>query len=411
MLFGWLTPALLAGAKSCARQTWSPRTAKQFHDQMLVDAYDRDPKRRGRQLATLRLVAEPVYKPLAAMPDSDYEAEGWKWLYEHPQSLRHGGITREDFSWEAFERWRSRPYSAWVVRFEVAALAVELSRLEADASRLQRLVERAVACSARPAAPLADGQKEDETGGADLAAGRATTPPPAPTAAPATPTALAVPPPALPAAPAVQADTDVESLVGTIARQIGRRRAGSAETLTALLTLRERSGWHPAEMARRIGVSEVWVSRHFAIGTDAELCEQVRDGKVSLAKAYEVHRAKTPDRRQAALQQALAGGPLHAIRRAAGGQSPPSAAADVVLADLEALIEHAETVRMETPVETLQVGHLIGNRSGSAAGAVNTATLLRLLRADLDDLSQRVRDELASTRRGAGQPQATPPRR
>ncbi len=144
MLFGWTAPALLAGMKSCSRQTWAPRLARQFRDQLLVDAFDRDPQRRGRQLAIIRLRGDPEFQPLSAMPDSDYEAEGWRWLYQHPEAFTSTTVRREDFSWEAFDQWRRRPYSVWVVRFEVVALQRQVDRLAMDAGRLQRELDRAL---------------------------------------------------------------------------------------------------------------------------------------------------------------------------------------------------------------------------------------------------------------------------
>lgn len=125
LTFGWMTPPLLAGAKTVLRQTWGARTASHFREGDTVTAHARDPRRGSPVLAALRLVCPLVYEPLRAMPDSDYEAEGWKWLYEHPEFLSRG-LRREDFSWEAFEAWRSRPYSTWVVRFEVVELYVAL---------------------------------------------------------------------------------------------------------------------------------------------------------------------------------------------------------------------------------------------------------------------------------------------
>ena len=64
------------------------------------------------------------------MPDSDYEAEGFKWLAEHPEALPKniGGVPRNwfvqsDLSWEAFARKRLFDNeSMCVIRFELLAL-------------------------------------------------------------------------------------------------------------------------------------------------------------------------------------------------------------------------------------------------------------------------------------------------
>jgi hypothetical protein len=129
--FAWTTPALLAGAKTVIRQPWAERTAAQFHAGTLAVAYDRWPPARagtrgqgGRPVAIIRLQQDPVREALACIPDADYEAEGWKWLHEH-RALLPRWIKENDFSWEAFDRWRARPALVWVVRFElVAAVAV-----------------------------------------------------------------------------------------------------------------------------------------------------------------------------------------------------------------------------------------------------------------------------------------------
>ncbi|MBI3974380.1 MAG: hypothetical protein HY332_24125 [Chloroflexi bacterium] len=126
IIFRWTTPALLAGAQSSTRQAWSPRTARQYRAGQLVAAYDTSPRAGGRPVALLRLTADPAQEPLRSMTEADYDAEGWRWLYEHPEALassRFGYARREDFSPLAFEQWRNRPFSVWVIRFEVIARA------------------------------------------------------------------------------------------------------------------------------------------------------------------------------------------------------------------------------------------------------------------------------------------------
>ena len=123
---GTTAPALLAGAKTVVRATWSQRTAERYQPGLLAKAYDRSPQTRGRCMAVVRLVAPATYEPLASIPDSDYEAEGWQWMYEHFAGLRLPRyVQRTDFSWEAFERWRSQPGEVWVVRFAVEAMVLK----------------------------------------------------------------------------------------------------------------------------------------------------------------------------------------------------------------------------------------------------------------------------------------------
>lgn len=126
---GWTLPALLAGAKTCSRQTWGSRGAGTMRAGSEVTVYSgaaHPSARRGPRTvaAIIRLTGDPVLEPLSAMPDADYDAEGWRWLHDHPEALRSHRITADDFSWEAFERWRARPGQCWVVRFEVLKVAV-----------------------------------------------------------------------------------------------------------------------------------------------------------------------------------------------------------------------------------------------------------------------------------------------
>ena len=114
---GWTLPALLAGAKTVTRQAWKRAPGGLCAGQVVtVSGPGRAP------VATIRLTADPRLEPLGAMPDSDYEAEGWRWLSDHPEALGRS-VRREDVSWAAFERWRARPYATWVLRFAVCAVA------------------------------------------------------------------------------------------------------------------------------------------------------------------------------------------------------------------------------------------------------------------------------------------------
>jgi hypothetical protein len=135
----WEAPALLAGAKTVVRHGWTARTARRYRAGQLVLACTGDLRQRGRPLAILRLTGDPVYELLAAMPSADYAAEGWAWLYTHPEALWRGS-TRNDFSPTAFAGWRSRMGSVWVIRFAVVATIAELV---AKAKARERVVQTA----------------------------------------------------------------------------------------------------------------------------------------------------------------------------------------------------------------------------------------------------------------------------
>jgi len=118
--FAYTTPALLAGRKTCTRRDWDAAYAARFHRGDLVRAYDRSPRFGGRHVADIVLTADPVLEPIAQMPASDYEAEGFAYLHEHAEALSRATVQRfGTFAWEDFERWRQSGVQMWVVRFRL----------------------------------------------------------------------------------------------------------------------------------------------------------------------------------------------------------------------------------------------------------------------------------------------------
>ena len=121
VMFAWTYPAVLAGAKTSARVPWTAQYVHQYAAGTLAVVYGRGRRRGGRPLAVVRFTHDPVAEPLGAMADGDYESEGWRWLHEHRELLT-GSARASDYSWGAFERWRARPGSVMVLRFELVAL-------------------------------------------------------------------------------------------------------------------------------------------------------------------------------------------------------------------------------------------------------------------------------------------------
>ena len=69
-----------------------------------------------RESCLIRLTDDPVKEPLANMPGSDYEAEGFAYLAEHPELIPDSmpiGVTRE-----GFQEWRESGEEMYVVRYE-----------------------------------------------------------------------------------------------------------------------------------------------------------------------------------------------------------------------------------------------------------------------------------------------------
>lgn len=135
--FAHTTDALLAGRKTVTRRDWRPRHAARFTAGKIIDAWSQLPYVAGaKQIARVRLTADAVLEPLSKMPDSDYEAEGFGWLWEHyearhPESLdgRHlpdpwridtsklldGRFCAPDW----FSAAQRSGKEMWVVRFEL----------------------------------------------------------------------------------------------------------------------------------------------------------------------------------------------------------------------------------------------------------------------------------------------------
>jgi len=111
--FAHTTPALLAGRKTVTRRDWDDDYAARFRAGEVVKAYDRSPRFKGKWVATVQLVADPVLESTALMPDSDFESEGFAWMEENGHRL-WGRTPREHW-----DLWRQEPNTMWVVRFRL----------------------------------------------------------------------------------------------------------------------------------------------------------------------------------------------------------------------------------------------------------------------------------------------------
>lgn len=114
--FSWTSAALLAGQKTVTRRDWDAAYARRFVRGREVIAYDRLPRNGGKPIARLRLTDDARYEPDAAAPDSDWDAEGFRWFQNRlGPRLKNGW----DVSKHGFNTWRTQGRSSWVVRFEV----------------------------------------------------------------------------------------------------------------------------------------------------------------------------------------------------------------------------------------------------------------------------------------------------
>ncbi len=82
--FGWTTPALLAGAKTCTRRDWKPRYAASFRPGEICTAYDRNPRVHGRPVGRIEIESvSEEREPMRDAPLADYAHEGFEWFDQH----------------------------------------------------------------------------------------------------------------------------------------------------------------------------------------------------------------------------------------------------------------------------------------------------------------------------------------
>lgn len=140
--FGWTTPALLAGAKTCTRRNWNDRYARSFRPGEVCTAYDRNPRVHGKPVARIQIESvSPERVPMIKAPPSDYAKEGFLWFDQHPEERekalpklmaglslqRYRAITMA----ELFESWVTSGQSLYVVRFKLLEVS---ARSEAASS-------------------------------------------------------------------------------------------------------------------------------------------------------------------------------------------------------------------------------------------------------------------------------------
>ena len=126
--FGWTSAAFLARAKTVTRRDWKPAHVKKFKGGTLAAAYDKDPRYGGKQIGVIQITEDVEYELMADMPDTDYQAEGFAYLHEHPELVP--ASMPIDISREGFEAWRNSGGSKAVVRFEIISLEMERQPLD-----------------------------------------------------------------------------------------------------------------------------------------------------------------------------------------------------------------------------------------------------------------------------------------
>jgi hypothetical protein len=114
--YAWTTPAILARRKTCTRRHWNDDYAGRFKAGELLAGYNRNPRFHGNQIAVVQLTMKPYKEPLAHVPDSDWEAEGFAYLTEI------GATVNGKKPQEVWDMWKQSLDEEWVVRFEIVEL-------------------------------------------------------------------------------------------------------------------------------------------------------------------------------------------------------------------------------------------------------------------------------------------------
>lgn len=100
------------GLKTVTRRDWDDKYAARFKAGMLVDAYDKSPRRHGKKVATIRITRDPYKQELCNMPDDHFEREGGLMLWPH-------GITEFMLTMGPGDK------VYWVIEFEVVEVPNE----------------------------------------------------------------------------------------------------------------------------------------------------------------------------------------------------------------------------------------------------------------------------------------------
>jgi ParB/RepB/Spo0J family partition protein len=206
--------------------------------------------------------------------------------------------------------------------------------------------------------------------------------------------------------PAIERETDTpDRVLLALAENLSRHNLSDADTITSLRVLRDLRGWTQAEIAHRLGTTKAWISQQFAVAGDPVLSEHVQTGALSVAKAYEVHTAWSPDAKDAALDAALQGAPLRRIRKLAKDNAPQDRVApphddvpdtDSQLSDLTAvtaaaaspsagahdLADLADELGLTIDLEHTELAKLIRSALTQGTTVVSAGSFLRLMRAD-----------------------------
>ncbi len=122
--FAWTTPALLSGEKTRTRREWNDKYAKQFKVGDLIQAYDKQPRFKGKRVAIIKITSIKK-ENISLMPKEDYHKEGFAYLEKIGEKIfkKNPKI--------AFKEWKEEGEDYWVIDFELVKKETEsLSKSE-----------------------------------------------------------------------------------------------------------------------------------------------------------------------------------------------------------------------------------------------------------------------------------------
>ena len=115
--FAYTTPALVARRKTVTRRDWYDQYAQRWKPFDQFQAYDRSPRYGGQAVAICEVLSV-CKEPMRAMPDDDFEEEGFAYLAEckikPPRTCPLQSFTPEEFA-----IWRDSDRDVWVIRFKL----------------------------------------------------------------------------------------------------------------------------------------------------------------------------------------------------------------------------------------------------------------------------------------------------
>lgn len=128
---GWVHPAFTAREKGATRRNWkqvhAEKFVRAFQNASPVEVLNKDRRAGGKQIGIIQLTQKPKIQNTIFMPDTDYEAEGFKFLHHNQHLIPNKHLIPKaspfkTFSWEEFIEWKMSAQDLWIIRFKILEL-------------------------------------------------------------------------------------------------------------------------------------------------------------------------------------------------------------------------------------------------------------------------------------------------